>query len=341
MPFSCIFALPFLVIFLLMSTSSVQSFRVQASEVQASGQDNVVLYAHSEHTPIHKQNGLYFLQFGIHAPNTTIMFIINGNNTIQTDLATAQLTNDNLHILQRENTCFDMGAWSAGLAALSDRAIHTPTTPSSTVYFFINASVRGPLIPRHLMAEGALAWPGYFSKHLSSTTKLVGTTFNPWAGPTTWHLQSMMLVTDAVGLLDVMSSYLNHDPATCHSEYDSAVFAGEIPLSQSFLNKGYGLYALSVLMEGAVVSRENAAQVTATCKRWQPQTVDQLGDPYSTHSMMLLDPYDLIFFKMNRKHEAVGYMHVVSLGMMRDQELMDEIEGCVAKLQAEVEVGVK
>ena len=111
-------------------------------------------------------------------------------------------------------------------------------------------------------------------RRLDDEVKLVGTTFNCHFGPDNWHLQSMALATDGVGMEEVMQEYLRED--VCFSEKVDAIYGGEIRLSQSYLDRGYGLFALSSLMMGQAVKLGNTEVVKSICSMWQPRTT-QVG----------------------------------------------------------------
>jgi len=129
-------------------------------------------------------------------------------------------------------------------------------------------------------AEGLERWTEVFTREIKDGVKLVGTTFNPWAGSSTWHLQSMALATDREGLEVAFEKFLSHDKETCLGTYEEAVFKGEIMLTQEYLRLGFSVYALSPLMEyGKINSHTSLAVVTG---------ISPPGSPFASTSLTIL-----------------------------------------------------
>lgn len=75
---------------------------------------------------------------------------------------------DNVEVLMRRNGGFDFCAWK--------EALDTPGRLHGFDFFvLINSSVRGPFFPR---PEQVREWPWHFTRQLSDSVKLVGTTIN-------------------------------------------------------------------------------------------------------------------------------------------------------------------
>jgi len=270
-----------------------------AATSQASpSSSTLTLFAYSEHSPVARDNAIYFLTYGVPSSSTiTTILIINGPHTLH-DTLNPLLTNPNFHVLERPNDCFDFGAWAAGIQHIRDRRPPNipPVTPLPFLYYiFLNSSVKGP-IGRY--DTDYSTWHDEFTRHISDTTKLVGTTFNCHFGPSSWHLQSMSLCTDSIGFETVFKKYLPPPSIACFPEKVDAIYGGEIPLSQEFLNAGHAIHALSKTMFAVPVSLTTTATVLSICAAIKPLTTMELGDTYhSPHPLVY--PHEVTFFKTN------------------------------------------
>jgi hypothetical protein len=96
----------------------------------------LVLYAYSE-TPNARTNLIFFLAHGLHQ-NADFVFVMNGESS-----ATALIPNkSNIRIVQRENDCYDLGAYAEVLTT-------DDFYKSYQKYILMNASIRGPFVPSY------------------------------------------------------------------------------------------------------------------------------------------------------------------------------------------------
>jgi len=191
----------------------------------------LVLFAYHE-TPVAKQNLQYFQARGLLPPDSgRHVFVLNGAHTVDVDTLAAQ---GNVAVVERENRCFDFGAWGVGLGAADDAFGGGDAAYTHVV--FMNASVRGPF----LSSFEVRPWWAVFADQLGGpgNVGLVGTSLNCWSSLQESHLQSMFLVFSAASLRDVV---LPSGALDCKADHDAAVFGGEIPLSRAFLDAGYSL----------------------------------------------------------------------------------------------------
>ena len=159
----------------------------------------------------------FFLTHSLHA-NANFVFILNGalpdpkasadeqivfSPDLRIDQArelitsyTSLLSNDNVHVVDRPNTCYDLGAFGQVLTANSSDLYTTHNR-----FILINASLRGPFVPlwshdcwtdAYLRPLNTLDWMG-------RQIKLVGMTINCVEGRPR-HVQSMILATDDIGM---------------------------------------------------------------------------------------------------------------------------------------------
>lgn len=94
----------------------------------------LILYAYSE-TPNARTNLIFFLAHGLHQ-NADFVFVMNGKSS-----ATALIPNkSNIRIVQRENDCYDLGAYAEVLTTEDFYKAYQR-------YILMNASIRGPFLP--------------------------------------------------------------------------------------------------------------------------------------------------------------------------------------------------
>ena len=155
-----------------------------------------------------------------------------------------------MRVVQRANDCYDLGAHGEVLQA-NDREL----VKIYDKFILMNASVRGPFMPRWSQA----CWTDAFTNRVTDQVKLVGLTMNCLDGLESLprpglqstaegmdelhklrHLQAMMLATDKVGV-DLLLDPLGL--AACHSDYDLAV-ASEVRLTMLIEHAGFKVDAL-------------------------------------------------------------------------------------------------
>jgi hypothetical protein len=261
----------------------------------------LVLYVYSESSQTHRQNLQFFLKYGVKASNRVhYLFVMQGCH----DIDIPKLAN--VQVLERENTCFDIGAWGIGLKHLQAQLA------KFSFFIFMNASVRGPFLPTYAEAE---SWPQVFTRLLDAKVKLVGTTIHCMNQPSLMqefsafknmrHVQSMAFATDSIGL-EVLTPLLQ----PCHTEKLDATFKGEIPISQAFLSAGYGIQSLQLAfgrqpvgghpaLSGPAASAESEARTQAACDEFGR---DDGGDPYfpGTYGGIDIHPLEVVFIKNTR-----------------------------------------
>mmetsp|Transcript_18584 Transcript_18584/g.57131 ORF Transcript_18584/g.57131 Transcript_18584/m.57131 type:complete len:400 (+) Transcript_18584:34-1233(+) len=266
------------------------------------GRRVLVLYAYHE-SPSARENVLFFLRRGLlPAESGDHVFVLQGAHTLEAAL----FDRSNVAVLERENRCFDFGAWAAGLATVSK---------TYEVYVLMNASVRGPFLPSYERRP----WWDVFADELGGPQNvgLVGTSLNCWTSLEDTHLQSMFLVTHRRGLEllardDDASSLLGG----CAASHEEAVFEHEIPTSQAFLRQNYSLkttltaFARTLPEEGGVVTpaavfppydaaaRTRLKELCLAARQGNAHA----GDPYypGEYGGGDVHPFEAVFFKANR-----------------------------------------
>ena len=126
--------------------------------IQLKREKTLVVYAYSQHSADAAANARYFLRFGVDAASPDAVFVLVANGCHSVDWPAG----DNVIVVERENTCFDFGAWSAGLRAARERGVEFAYA------IFLNASVRGPFLP----AYEARPWWRVFRDALAQAAQL-------------------------------------------------------------------------------------------------------------------------------------------------------------------------
>ncbi|CAH1777928.1 unnamed protein product, partial [Owenia fusiformis] len=246
----------------------------------------LVLYAYFE-SPERKANLQFFLDFAIKDTKNIDYVIIANGFTCTADIP----TQDNVHVIKRENNGFDACAWKQGLEKMKREKGEN----WYKYVFFMNASVRGPFLPTYLADQD---WTSLFTKHLSEDIKLVGTSIccpHPRYPKNKLHLQSMFLLTDLAGLRIV------EPMLQCgYTDKQSVIDNVEVKLSQAFIEAGYNIASMLKRWEGHDFRDEETTR--KMCKH--DIKGKRYGDPYFQNlyfSNINISPFEVIFFKTNRR----------------------------------------
>lgn len=129
-----------------------------------------VIIAYYQGNALCRENVQFILDVGLGQarPDVTAVLVVNGP---ECDVAAAP----HVHVVPRDNTGMDFGAWGAGLEFLDARVAEG--TPPPSHFIFLNTSCRGPFLPVFAGAMG-LHWTRAFLAQLSDTVRLVGPTIN-------------------------------------------------------------------------------------------------------------------------------------------------------------------
>jgi hypothetical protein len=117
-----------------------------------------VLYAYHETENAH-QNLDFFVRQGVHS-GADFFFIINGAHNASQLLAPIA-DRHNVHIVERENTCFDLGAYGEVL-------LKNKLWKKYKRFIMVNASMRGPFIP----TWSTSCWTDAFFSKLNDRVKV-------------------------------------------------------------------------------------------------------------------------------------------------------------------------
>ncbi|TVY84035.1 hypothetical protein LSUE1_G002760 [Lachnellula suecica] len=261
----------------------------------------LILYAYSE-SPTARINIEFFIRHGLHAA-ADFVFILNG----PTDVANIIPKESNIKIVQRENDCYDIGAYAEVLTK-------DDLYKGYKRFIMLNASIRGPFSP--YWAKGC--WSDMYLAKITDEVKLVGMTANCWP---TFHVQSMIWATDLTGLEvllfpspDAIAAYaLNPPKSASNDPLEALTVANQAPginscfhdwisavtaeVGASTLIKAAG-YKLDVMMS-AYHGTENFDETCDASKN-----ADVLWDKeyFGTN----VHPFETVFMKSNRDVDPVG-----------------------------------
>ncbi|KAL2068368.1 hypothetical protein VTL71DRAFT_16466 [Oculimacula yallundae] len=205
----------------------------------------LILYAYADSQDgTALENLKFFIAHGLHAA-ADFKFIMNGD----TKAGSFVPKKDNIQVIKRSNTCYDLGAFAEVL-------LKDDLYKKYKRFITMNASIRGPFVP--YWSEGC--WTDMFLNKITDEVKLVGMTANCWP---TFHIQSMIWATDIMGIqtllfppqkaLDYLSSHPITLPAFSASQNDPPQpSSSTTPLPSRYgINGCFNTYASAV---GAEVS---------------------------------------------------------------------------------------
>lgn len=215
-------------------------------------------------------NVKFFLKYGIYqSVDDHFLIIIN-----HPDLPLSYPSYENVRILHRPNRGYDFGGWSAGL-------FFDHNYQKYDYYIFVNSSVRGPFLPSWFQGN----WVDLFTRLITDEVKLGGTSIGINFGQP--HIQSVLLVTDRVGLeIGMENNIFIQDFPPLGKMYIIRDY--EIKYSQVILKKGYNIACLLREYQGWDFRRPHPSLPYNTC-------------PYSTNTTFYYVPYQVIFVKYTGK----------------------------------------
>ncbi|KAI4261160.1 MAG: hypothetical protein L6R42_003638 [Xanthoria sp. 1 TBL-2021] len=238
--------------------------------------DTLILYAYHE-TANARRNAEFFIRHGLH-DSADFIFIVNGEGTGLDTLLPPDA--ENIKVVRRENTCYDIGSYGDALRGLGD------SIKQYKRFILLNASIRGPFVP-HWSKE---CWSDAYLGRLTDQVKLVGMSYN--CAPYDRHVQSMILATDNIGL-DVLLDPASQSLSTCPNDWHSAVKV-EVRMTGEIKKAGYKVDAMMQEFQG---DADFADDCKGADRLWEGAYPDgkQNGPASFVH------PYETLFFKANRR----------------------------------------
>lgn len=245
------------------------------------------------------ENILFFCKHGyLDDPNYDFVFVFNNPGLIE---VISIHDKSNVKVFLRENIGFDFGGWTYALH-------HPDINISNYKYFvFLNSSVRGPFLPTWC---SELCWPTLFIKKLNNTVKLVGTTINYMSngqfehGYAYPHVQSMMFVTDTIGLnIGIKNGIFN--PKDALTDLHTVFLLKEIGYSKCILDAGYELDCM-----------------THSINDGSP--INDILSPQAYYGIDI-NPFEVIFFKTNKQISPLLLQRYTYWSNMRAQGYISQL----------------
>ncbi|KAK3681571.1 hypothetical protein B0T22DRAFT_298519 [Podospora appendiculata] len=269
-------------------TTATQPLAPAAPTSTAATDRPLIVYAYAE-SDAARVNLEFFLAKGLHGA-ADFVFIFNGQTT-----ATTLVPNlPNIRVVERANTCFDLGA-------IGEVLREGDLWKKYKRFITMNASIRGPFLP--MWSSGC--WSDLYLRKVTDTNKLVGMTLNCIPR---MHIQSMIFATDDIGmglLLDpalATSASVDDQFGTkdnpvglsgCYADWNAAVHA-EVGTTSLITNAGYTVDAFMTSLRSEATPEEYC--------RAHPESGDMLWDKRYFGSN--IHPYETVFIKANRDVDA-------------------------------------
>jgi hypothetical protein len=238
-----------------------------------------IIYTYFE-SDISKQNLEFFLQHGIiNDPKYKYILIINGD-TCSIDLSSF----NQINIIKRKNIGYDFGGWSHGLKILD----YPNKMNVDDRIILMNSTICGPY------CSSNQNWINEFINLVDETTKLGGISINChiWDGYVLPHVQSMLLVTDKIGLkIGTDKNIFNGEECLVKAEF---IFNKEIGFSSWIIHYGFNINCILPLYRNKEY-RHGSDRITNSFN-------SLFGDPFHPHHYFnrTINPYEAIFIKTNR-----------------------------------------
>ncbi|KAM0748986.1 hypothetical protein T439DRAFT_327486 [Meredithblackwellia eburnea MCA 4105] len=255
---------------------------LKSSTSTTNSTSTLILYAYHESEDA-RANFQFYLRHALH-DQADFIFIFNG----ETEDVALVPQRPNIKIIQRNNTCYDLGAYGEVLLK-NDKELRRRYSK----FILMNASVRGPFVPRW----SDVCWSEAYSSKITQKVKMAGMTMNCLGGKAPWipaladkgpwrHIQSMILATDTVGI-DLLLTPEGLD--ACHNDYNGAI-STEIGLTKLITNAGYDVDAMGL-------GFHSEPDFTKTCEL---EDVWDEGNYFGEN----VNPFDTMFVKTKRGIQA-------------------------------------
>ena len=248
-----------------------------------------IVYHYYEKDSKYRDNLIYFLSVGILEAHDYYI-VIAGGCTIELPLK------ENIFYIKTSNKNNDYGGYSEFIKTAAQKL------QNYKFFIFVNSSVRGPFLPNYSPSD----WTVPFIKKLSNDTHLVGSTINvlpihsvyskilgetsSYLPPFT-HVQttSYALTSEALNYLVSLGFY---DIDRFMSK-DEVIAFYELRLSREIIKNGWNFSSITPLYD--CIDYRNQKEFTENDSAVNGDVLFKKGFMGRT-----LNPYDLIFIKVNR-----------------------------------------
>ncbi|KAI9841315.1 MAG: hypothetical protein M1838_003623 [Thelocarpon superellum] len=257
------------------------AFMTSAGSSSASKPNEVLIqYAYAE-SETGRRNLQFFLKHGLHDA-ADFIFILNGETNMTSKIPTDR---DNVEVVQRANSCMDVGAHGEVLGRDSAMA-----TSKYKRFILMNASIRGPFLPSYSRA----CWSDVYTDMITDRVKIAGMTMNCAVQE---HVQSMVIATDQTGLKIMNETCLK----TCFTDKSEAIYKCETELTAAVREAGYEADALMTAYRGW-----GRGKFKSECEKREEPDANWNGNYFGSN----MHAYEAIFVKANRDIDPTGLEHL-------------------------------
>jgi len=247
----------------------------------------LVSYAYFEKSREYRDRLSFFLATAaLPSSNVDYVFIVQGSSTV---IFPDQQSN--IHVLHRDNTCFDFGAHGKGLQYMRERLqFQGDFAHMYDYYIFLNPSAIGPFLPSFWPADRS--WTSVFTSQITEHVKLVGPSLVCLPledlggyGP---KIEGYAFATDSVGL----SLLWRSNNFKCFVDKIDVVVNGEYKMSNTILASGFNI--ASFLLAHKNIDWRDKSQWNCN-KNKHPTRYRQYG--LDDHSAISVHPLEALFHK--------------------------------------------
>lgn len=226
----------------------------------------------------------FFLKFGVVRHTNVDYCIVENTDSEQPSLVEHEYHPSKLFWMKRPNISQCFGGYSASIRTLTEPYQYR---------FFINSTMRGPLLPT--WAPKDKFWLDYFTERFSNSVAMVGSSIN--IDPEV-HVQSMMMGVDQRALRILVENQI-FLPEDIYVDKKTLIYEHEVYGTQLVLNQGYNIDCMITAFQGRDWQREKV-------KPYDELITHDLWDVGAYYGQSL-HPYETIFFKtVNRNNFALA-----------------------------------
>jgi hypothetical protein len=240
-------------------------------------QKTVVMFAYYECGIYCAQNLNYFMNVAIWDNDVDYIIISNGKCSVCTTRQDV-FDKQNVKLIERENIGYDFGAYAAAIKSIDIR--------NYDYFIFVNAGIRGPLIPGSQMSN-LMRWHTYFTNRVVGSTKLVGATISC---EIQIHVQSYMFALHIDGLELALANGVFPEAAT---SIDALISNSEIGMSSLLLSHGFNIDTLMTEYSGRNWTKIWTEKLQVECNDGRNPTTTKL------YHGIDLSIYEAMFFKFS------------------------------------------
>ena len=203
---------------------------------------NFIFYCHSPDagSQIHKENYQCFLKHAWPEARDDETFFVCILHNVDKNFGCNWLSKNTV-VFRRPNIGLDFGAYCDGLHFTGLDQVDIKEERKLSL-FFMNDTVFGPTFPWWIKPRPK--WTELFQNMLNDQVKLAGMTINPYRGRP--HVQSMLMVTDQIGLALAMKAKV----FARRIDKEEIIDVCEVGFSSAILQGGFNIDCAAELLHG-------------------------------------------------------------------------------------------